>query len=368
MHLLVAIDDNVAEWRDARTPSSERPRLPLPYAFGTAFLQRGHRVSAIRTGARPSSAVPTPDPFAAVYARNEFRSALRSVDLASLWGGDGVRAVLQQSLVLPLRRRVVMNAYAWQRRRAGMAARLAAPFARAVVLMTAEQADRARAVLALRTPVIHFRCGIDTAFYRAEARPIDCPPEHQSLVARLRQTPYVVMMGDPLRFELDALQLVQESSLTLVRVAQTRDAERHAWLQQEIARRGIGDRFIVLERISYPLLRLLLRHARAYAGLVDSSWQPAGWTAACEALAAGLPVVLYEGLVPRELVRLGAGPRILCSVPPNDLSRARTALERFAVPPDRDDDLAREAAAFAAATLDCEQSAAAFVAEMERLM
>lgn len=371
MHLLVAINDNVAEWQDALAPSPERPRLPLPYAFGAAFRQRGHEISAVSPGGAAVPGSPT-GPFKAIYATTEWLRALHAADLASFWGGDGIRGVMRQALLPPPRRRVVLNAYAWhgsgQQSRAGLAARLAGPFARAVVVMTGEQAQRARASLPARTPVIHFRCGIDTAFYRADARLPDVPAELRPVLARLLETPYVVMMGDQLRFEEDALSLVEHSSLTLVRVAQTRDAGRRAWLRAEISRRGIGDRFVVLERISYPLLRWLLRQARAYAGLVDSSWQPAGWTAACEALAAGVPVVAYEGLVTRELARLGAGSGIVQGVPSRDLGRARAALEGLVARADRDDGLAREAAATAAAVLDCESSAAAFVADIERLM
>jgi glycosyltransferase involved in cell wall biosynthesis len=37
--------------------------------------------------------------------------------------------------------------------------------------------------------------------------------------------------------------------------------------------------------------------------LVDSSWQPAGWTAVTEAMACGVPVIVNHGLVTVELRR-----------------------------------------------------------------
>jgi len=266
----------------------------------------------------------------------------------------------------------VLNSYLWRvgrqqtlrRRRLALATRWAARCAKAVVLMTGEQSRQARRELAGSVPVIRFRCGIDTAFYGVPSRIEDVPDEFRARVDDVLSGPYVVMPGDELRCDADALEIVSSSKLRLVRIFQYYDVTRREALEQEIVRRGLRDRFFVFERISYPFMRFLLQHASAYAGLVDSDWQPAGWTVACEALASGLPAVLYEGLVSRELADLGAPPEVVRSVRMGRTDQFRFELQRFV------DDGARNAAGasareFAATKLDLEQSSAEFVAALE---
>jgi len=80
VHLLVAIGGNRSEWRDALGPSADRPRLPLPYAFGAAFLKRGHKVSAVDL-AHTGLPLHSQSPFETVYSGRDWVRALKQVDL-----------------------------------------------------------------------------------------------------------------------------------------------------------------------------------------------------------------------------------------------------------------------------------------------
>jgi len=373
MRLLVAINNNIPEWRSTTAPSGEMPRLPLPYAFGGAFLKRGHQLSAINV----SDTVPSGElyPFSSVHPVRNLTSALKGVDVAALWGGLGVSAILRQGMITPMQRRVVLCSYVWalnslptmKGKQLGLATQLAGQFAKAVVVMTEEQADLARRSLFLRVPVIKFRCGIDTAYYRIPSSICDVPETHRKQVGLLLTKPYVIMPGDELRCDNDVLELVQHSDIRLVRISQYANSDKQNRLRAEVKRRGIQDRFFVFEKISYAFMRFLLQNASAYAGLVDSSWQPAGWTVVCEALSSGLPVVVYDGLVTRELAWTGVDPSICRSVPMGNIPAFQDALQYFVSQSRREDNL-EKARSFSQDFLDFKQTADDFVVAMEKVV
>lgn len=372
MHLLVAMHNNLQEWRDTMARPVDKPRLPLPYAFGAAFLNRGHRLSAVNlTEGAPTS---SHEPFEKIYSQKDLPQALQQVDVAALWGGHGITAALKQLFLPYSKKRVILNSYVWQAygdmslraRRLVLATRLAALVSRATVLMTAEQAEQARAVLPQRVPIIRFRCGLDTSFYRIRSSFEDVPTEYRPAAEELLKAPYVIMPGDELRFNADALDLVERSEFRLVRISQYSQAVTQE-LRKEVLRRGITDRFFVFEGISYPFMRFLLQHASAYVGLVNATWQPAGWTVACEALASGLPVILYEGLVSRELSRLGVPDGLLVSIPIRDVSLVQRALQNRVTAKARTE-IAVTAQRFAAEQLDFERLSSSFVMDVEKAM
>lgn len=373
MHLLVAINNNITEWRGTLNKSQIEPRLPLPYAFGAAFLKRGHKLSALNI----SDNTPTGEayPFTNVYSSQDFKTAINCVDVAALWGGLASTCILRQSATSPFRRKIILCSYVWQiaslptlkSKRLGIVNRFGGQFAKAVVVMTDEQADLARRTLAPWVPVIKFRCGIDTEYYRTPASFSDVPLEYQRLVAQLLSKPYIIMPGDELRCNDDALTLVERSDLRLVRISQHGKSNKKGQLEGEVARRGIQDRFFIFEGVSYNFMRFLLQNARVYAGLVDSSWQPAGWTVVCEALATGLPVVVYEGLVTRELFRIGVDPSRCRSIPMGDINAFQSAIEYF-VNESQSIDYRTETQNFARLSIDINQTGDDFVKAIEQLM
>ena len=100
----------------------------------------------------------------------------------------------------------------------------------------------------------------------------------------------------------------------------------------------------------------------AYAGLVNSTWQPAGWTVACEALASGLPIVLYKGLVSNELNSLGCC-QFLHSISMGDTQAFKIKLESL-VSQQKSSIITQEIQNFAAKNLDLEKTAESFIKEI----
>jgi len=371
--LLVAISGNLPEWREAFQRSPDRPRLPLPYTFGASCHAVGFDLCAVDLAARADDRGATA-PFLRVFRAKDAAKAIGSSDLALLSGSLGISSIMRQTILSPMAgRRIAMFTYTWDTRgspsatrRARLAmTRLAARSARGVVVMTREQAEAARRRLPRSRPVIDLRVGVDYAFYSRPASVSDVPEEYRATVECLLDGPYAILPGGQQRLNRETLDVFAGSSLRLVRVAQSGARSGVSELASEAERRGMADRIVVFEKIDYRFLRFLFQNAAAYAGIVDSSWQPAGWTAACESLASGTPVVLLEGLVSRELACLKPSRRIVKTVPMGDANAFRRELERHACPA-RKCETARTARAFARANLDLEDTGRAFAHRLAR--
>jgi hypothetical protein len=348
----------------------------LPYAFGAALLEAGFRLSAIDwraaagVGERRDGDA---SPFAAIYAADQMPAAANATDFALLWGRPALFALAREAALSKTARRLLYFSYVWRARGTSTArqrlrdaiVRQAARFAGGVVVMTEEQAEAVRRSLPETVPVIRLTVGIDGDFYAGATSIRDVAEADRGRVERLLQSPYAILPGDELRLNEDALTIVENSTINIARVCQRGHVKAMIDLKAEIARRNLGDRIVVFERISYAALRFLLRHAGAYAGLIDASWQPAGWTVACESLASGLPVVLYEGLVSRELRRLGAGADVLRAVPARDTAAFLIALQSMMEAAPRAQRAAK-ARAFASDRLNLERTGAAFAAALRQ--
>jgi glycosyltransferase involved in cell wall biosynthesis len=374
MNLLSCISGNVPEWQDCFDPPGERPRLPLPYAFGAACSSAGFTLSALDFSGLMGRGADL-GPFRALYPRHEIDRALAETDLAVFWGGDGMRQSLRQALRPMDQRQIAFLTYGWHEkgvftlsRRANLlATRFAARFARCVVAMTAEQARDARQSLPSQVGVVPLSVGIDTRYYAHHAKLADVPTEHRATVERLLQKPYVILPGDELRLNVDALDVIEATGLRLVRVSQYGYKSGTNGLKEEIVRRGLSERVVVFERISYAFLRVLLQNAAAYAGFVDATWQPAGWTVVCESLASGLPVVMYDGYVARELVTLGIPSELCRIVPIGDRAAFGRELITLAKAAERDR-LALLARRFAAEHIDLEKTGPVFATALRAVL
>ncbi len=368
-HLLVCAD-SIQEWEAALEVSSNRPRLPLPYIFGAAFYKQGHRLSAVTRSLTTNSGAGR-SIFEKTYKRHELAKAMKQADFALLWATMGISAISTQVLSLLGFRNVLLASYVWdlkamptfKKRLLGWATQRAARYSKGIVVMTGEQEEQARKSLPLLIPVLKCTVGVDTAFYQHAAHFTDVPQEYQADIHNLLKAPYVIMLGDEQRLNEDAIDIAQSAKVNFVRVCQYANSEKMAWLREEINRRALGGRFLIFEKAKYPFLRFLLQNAAAYAGLVDSFWQPAGWTAACECLASGLPVVLYEGLVSRELVRLGAGDFIKV-ISRGDKRSFGLALDLFCNNKEALR-LRKTRQTYSATQLDLEKTGADFVAKFE---
>jgi glycosyltransferase involved in cell wall biosynthesis len=250
----------------------------------------------------------------------------------------------------------------WRARRLAALTRAAAGVARAVVVMTEEQARQARSALGPRIPVLRFTWGIDCSFYRHAASANDVSSEVGEVLNALLGEPYFILAGDQLRLDEDAVALVEKHGLRIVRVPQ----ERHTadWYRRQIRERSLEGRLFVFEKVDYPTLRFLLQRATAYVGLVDSTWQPAGWTVMCESLASETPAIVYDGLTAREIRLLGARECVRV-VPHADVAAVARSCEELMA--DRSGSLRAKAAGFSTAVLGIERTAADFVKEVERV-
>jgi hypothetical protein len=306
--------------------------------------------------------------FQRVYNRGEEAKALQAADLFLGWASHGISTMLRQYR----QRKVVLASYVWQLRpmpfasrlRIGLTTRIAAMWARGLVFMTTEQCEEARRFLGPRVPVVKLKCGIDTRFYQTSAMLEDTPEAYQEILAKLIRRPFFVIMGDMLRDDAALLDTLKRTGLTCVRILQ--DPQKAAWLRRESHARKLSERLFIFERANYLVVRFLLQHARAYAGFVDSTWQPAGWTTTCEALASGIAVVLYDGLASRELCKVGAG-RFIHIVPFGDISSFRKQLESL-MAKNESSLFQEEARKFAAASLDLECAGDQFVDDIEKLV
>jgi len=369
MRLLVEASGRIEDWQRSFAVSADRPRLPLPYSTSAAFCARGHEVSAINFS---DDSYPALDAghFRRLYGSREWKKALLENDLMLLWAATGIRAIVSNTVRLPFHRKVMFASYVWgvpqdagwRHLRLAVTTRLAARLARAVVLMTDEQARGADRSLEGRVPVLRFTWGIDAAFYWRAAAESDVSLDVLRELNDLSREPYFILAGDQLRLDDDALELVEKHNLRLVRVPQ----ERHTadWYRRKIRERKLEGRLFVFERVGYPTLRFLFQRAAAYMGLVDSTWQPAGWTVLCESLASGTPAVVYEGITTREIRRLGAGDCVSV-VPHRDVAAMAHACKRFG---DVEGTMLRtNAADFSANALDLQRTASAFVESVERI-
>jgi len=369
MRLLVEASGRMEDWQCSFAVSAVRPRLPLPFSTSAAFCARGHEVSAIHFSDDAFSALDAGH-FRKLYGPRELKKATLENDLVLLWAATGIKAIVSNMARSSAHRKVMLASYVWgvpqnvgwRGRRLAVTTRIAARFARAVALMTDEQAREAERSLAERVPVLRFTWGIDSEFYRCAGTDTNVAVDVLKELDDVLREPYVILAGDQLRLDDDALELVEKHDLRLVRVPQ----ERHTadWYRRQIRERKLEGRLFIFERVGYPALRYLLQHAAAYAGLVDSSWQPAGWTVLCESLASGTPAVVYEGITPREIRRLGAG-NYVSVVPHGDVAAMAHACRRLGN--SGRNQLRTNAADFSATALDLQRTASSFVESVERI-
>jgi glycosyltransferase involved in cell wall biosynthesis len=366
MRLLIEISGQIDDWHLAFDTATDRPRLPLPYSSSAAFIARGHEVSAIHFSDEFFSSREK-GRFSRLYGPRQLREAIADNDLVLLWAGSAIKAFLSNR-ALSREKKLLFASYVWRvppearwkARLLGVATRTLARRARSAVFMTHEQVREA--MTSLSVPIVPFTWGIDSAFYRHPSTEADPFPALRDQLKDLLSTPYVILAGDQQRLDSDAVALVEHFDLRLVRVPQ----EQHTaeWYRRQIKKRGLEGRIFVFQKVTYAALRFLLQHATAYVGLVDSSWQPAGWTVLCESIASGIPAIVYDGLTAREMRRLGAGDYLM-TVPSRDIQAVATCYKEIRDKSEAGNELTEHAQHFSKSVLDLEQTAANFVDSVE---
>ena len=374
MRITTSVTGDLSEWANFDVSSRSRPRLPIPYGLCGAFLSAGHQVQGVDLR-RDTNAALQKNSLESVISPRQLSRALANSEAAIFWGSYALQAIVRERLSAK-RSKILRLAYNlrapgdsvfgnWKMRLQNQIASKAFGH----IFMTDMQLLLAREVFGHAHPLIKFRCGIDTQFYRYELDYKDVPTQYIAIVEKLLTRPYVIMPGDELRLNDDAIKVAKLSGLRLVRISQYFEKSGTEKLNQEIEELGLQDLLLIFRKIDYKFLRFLLRNAVAYVGLVDSSWQPAGWTVACEALAAGVPAIIYEGLTTDELRKMGASVRIMRVVPKGDVSAVVQCVDDILrLAHDMRAELGNEARVLAEVQLDINVTGPDFVRNIELLV
>lgn len=106
---------------------------------------------------------------------------------------------------------------------------------------------------------------------------------------------YIVMHGDEERDEEKLIKIADSLNFGIVRINQyPQKAKKNIF---DIVKISSKIPFIYnFQNIGFDKYIWLLKNASLYAGMVNSKWQPAGWTALCEALGLGIPSIISKGL------------------------------------------------------------------------
>jgi glycosyltransferase involved in cell wall biosynthesis len=181
--------------------------------------------------------------------------------------------------------------------------------------------------------VAHLPVGVDTRFFTPmpAGATASVRPELQALGSQR----FVVVAGDQLRDERNMIGVLDGLSIGLVRLTQNKFIEE-LWGKL----RGTV-RFPVLckAHLTAQEVRYVYQRAVCLVNLVDSSWQPAGWTVMTEAMACGLPVIVNPGLTTEEMrTYVTGGPLPFLELQRLDPSQARARVIDLLA----DDDLSRE--------------------------
>jgi glycosyltransferase involved in cell wall biosynthesis len=311
--------------------------------------------------------------FTDIYTRRQLKAASQVSDVAILWSTLGSLQLLKSRVISFNMPKLILGSYIWSWKNlpnikttlSSMATYAAANFSHGLILMTNEQRELAKKILPPSIPVIKFTFGIDTRFYQLPSQLDDIPTKYRTAYKeRLLDRPYIIVAGHQQRYDFDLLQILKMyKHINLVRTYKklTPSISR---FQEEVRAQGLEARCFFFENVNYRFLRFLFQNAIVYLGLVDSTWQPAGWTATCEAIACGTPVILYEGLVSRELQSLGAG-EFLKPIPRGNIDALREILDRFLIQRKKDLHLARASMDFAANHLNCEITGQNFAKQLE---
>jgi glycosyltransferase involved in cell wall biosynthesis len=164
--------------------------------------------------------------------------------------------------------------------------------------MTKQQQEQATTLFGCpRDRTGFLRVGVDTEFFHP-GRSSDAAGVRKEIVDFARQQ-YWVAAGDQLRDEMRVLDLVKRSAIPLVRITRNRLIVKF-WA--DIAK-TTSVPILCIANVTWTELKYIYQNALSVVNLVDSSWQPAGWTAVTEAMACGVPVIVNHGLVTVELRR-----------------------------------------------------------------
>ena len=167
-----------------------------------------------------------------------------------------------------------------------------------LIYMTKEQIEQACNEFNLPSKrVFHLPVGVDVAYFNEGNHSDVISPE----VLELPLKKYVVVSGDQLRNELEIVNVMEDSGLKLLRLTQSMKTQ--LFWENYNKNKSSNIEVFCKAHLSFQDVRYGYQNALCVLNLVDNSWQPAGWTVLTEGMACGIPVIMNQGLVTRELKR-----------------------------------------------------------------
>lgn len=317
-----------SEWKNAKLGlvNDDHPVLPLPRALLSLMDAPGSRLVSLSF-----SDIESGDtyPFETVInVRNVFH-ARRMCDRIIAWGRVGLIHCFLD-LFLPLsKKKTLFLCYDWPTKsndRSSLVVmrqffvRRLALLSKKIIVMTSAQFQDADNASLRRDHVEKISIKLDKRFYLNTSVENIKNNEINRINSLLRNRKYAVMLGDELRLTNDSLKVCKNSGVVFIRIFQYKTKYKISKIREEIKKYGLEDQYFIFHNINHLTLLKILKGASAYAGLVDSTWQPAGWTATLEALSCGVHAILYEGLVSEELRSLGVPSGSMSSVQMGDIS------------------------------------------------
>lgn len=130
--------------------------------------------------------------------------------------------------------------------------------------------------------------GIDLDFYYASKN-------KSKFLQKIINQKYIIMHGDEEREEDKLIKLASMLNIGIVRINQYPYKSKKNLF--EIAKSYFDIPFIYnFQNIDSHNYIWLLKNSTIYAGMVNSKFQPAGWTALCEAIILGIPSIISNGI------------------------------------------------------------------------
>ncbi len=130
--------------------------------------------------------------------------------------------------------------------------------------------------------------GIDLDFYYASKN-------KSKFLQKIINQKYIIMHGDEEREEDKLIKLASMLNIGIVRINQYPYKSKKNLF--EIAKSYFDIPFIYnFQNIDFHNYIWLLKNSTIYAGMVNSKFQPAGWTALCEAIILGIPSIISNGI------------------------------------------------------------------------
>ncbi len=130
--------------------------------------------------------------------------------------------------------------------------------------------------------------GIDLDFYYASKN-------KSKFLQKIINQKYIIMHGDEEREEDKLIKLASMLKIGIVRINQYPYKSKKNLF--EIAKSYFDIPFIYnFQNIDFHNYIWLLKNSTIYAGMVNSKFQPAGWTALCEAIILGIPSIISNGI------------------------------------------------------------------------